>query len=87
MRRATQKIEEKITILLMSSFYLFQEHGHQSEVLRVVSVPIISNAVCHNFFPNFVINENNICAGLRQGGKDACQVNNLLKPNLFDLLS
>lgn len=41
--------------------------------LKKVDVPTMTNSNCRYFLGNAVHNSN-ICAGLRQGGKDACQV-------------
>lgn len=44
-------------------------------MLRVVTVPIVSNEKCKKIYHEFIVNERNICAGVREGGKDSCQVN------------
>eukprot|EP00457_Paulinella_chromatophora_P004900 gb/GEZN01004913.1/.p1 GENE.gb/GEZN01004913.1/~~gb/GEZN01004913.1/.p1 ORF type:complete len:552 (+),score=58.58 gb/GEZN01004913.1/:16-1671(+) len=42
--------------------------------LRVVSLPIVSQQECnHAYNPAYVIADSQICAGLKQGGKDSCQ--------------
>lgn len=43
-----------------------------SEVLRQVTMPIVSNSVCNTALSGG-ITANMVCAGLAQGGKDACQ--------------
>lgn len=57
-----------------------QNSGENNDVLRDAEVPILSNNQCNNwlqqsqreFDTNFITKEN-ICAGLREGGKDSCQ--------------
>lgn len=51
---------------------LTRENGSPSDVLREVSVPVISNAACEAA-PSYDITGNMICAGLQNGGKDSCQ--------------
>lgn len=52
--------------------------GKESTVQRQVDLPVWNNNDCDRtyFQP---INEDFICAGLKEGGKDACQVNLNLK--------
>ena len=59
----------KVTVV---GWGLTRENGSQSDVLRQVEVPVISNAQCESF-PNYDITANMICAGLPAGGKDSCQ--------------
>lgn len=44
------------------------------EALMEVEVPIIGNRQCNCDYGVGVIKDNMICAGLRTGGKDSCQV-------------
>jgi len=46
--------------------------GSQPEIAREVTVPIRTQAECQAAYGNSV-NQNMICAGLTQGGKDSCQ--------------
>jgi secreted trypsin-like serine protease len=49
------------------------ESGGSSDVLRQVSIPVISNTKCKTF-PNYAdVTNNMICAAHSQGGKDSCQ--------------
>lgn len=41
--------------------------------LQEVSLPIVSNSRCNRLY-NGEITNNMICAGLEEGGKDACHV-------------
>ncbi|MBX2997332.1 MAG: trypsin-like serine protease [Caldilineaceae bacterium] len=45
--------------------------GSYSDVLRQVSLPIVSNQTCNSSYGGS-ITENMLCAGYSQGGKDAC---------------
>ena len=40
--------------------------------LREVSVPVITNQSCWNTYPKLENDLSMFCAGLEQGGKDAC---------------
>lgn len=46
--------------------------GTYSDTLRFVELPIVSNATCEEAFPGG-IRETMICAGYKEGGKDACE--------------
>lgn len=52
--------------------------GYQSDILQKVDVPILDNRDCQEWFrkgeKNVVIVDTCMCAGLEEGGKDACQV-------------
>ncbi|XP_068624021.1 trypsin-1-like [Battus philenor] len=50
-----------------------EEGGSVSNVLREVTVPVISNMECRNTNYKDRITENMLCAGTEEGGKDACQ--------------
>ncbi|CAG0884430.1 unnamed protein product [Cyprideis torosa] len=50
------------------------ESGNPATVLQKVTLPIISNSECSGFLSKyFSIGEGQICAGFKEGGKDACQ--------------
>lgn len=49
------------------------ESGSTSSVLREVSVPVISNAQCRTYQSYAKVTDNQICAGMPQGGRDSCQ--------------
>ncbi|WP_051085277.1 serine protease [Hahella ganghwensis] len=49
-----------------------QEGGSGSDTLQKVDVPVVSLEECRSAYGNSV-HENNICAGLQEGGKDSCQ--------------
>ncbi|XP_041376630.1 serine protease 30-like [Gigantopelta aegis] len=60
------------TVCLTSGWGLMKEgQGSAPDILQEVQVPIVSNAECSRSYSN--IDGNKICAGFRQGGKDACQ--------------
>lgn len=50
-----------------------KEGGTISEQLQMVEVPIVSNEKCGEYYDG-KIDETMVCAGLLEGGKDACQV-------------
>ena len=60
----------------MAGWGLTQENGQVSDILREVTVPIITNKECRQTRYKTMITDNMICAGnVQKGGKDACQVN------------
>ena len=49
--------------------------GMNSNVLKYVSVPLITNEKClhpYTNYPSNYITSNMVCAGLKEGGKDSC---------------
>jgi hypothetical protein len=51
---------------------LSEDSSEYPEELRHVNLPIVSNEICNESF-EFGINDNMLCAGYTEGGKDACQ--------------
>ena len=50
--------------------------GTNSNVLKYASVPLITNEDCiypHTLYHSSQITSNMVCAGFKEGGKDACQ--------------
>ena len=61
---------------LFFSFFTFKGNEVGSENLMHVAVPLLRNDVCiRNYvpYPWVRITSNMVCAGLKEGGKDACQ--------------
>ena len=58
-----------------SGFGTLEYGGDLADVLMQVQVPIVSNRLCNKNYQkyNLKIDQSMICAGKRQGGKDACQ--------------
>lgn len=52
-----------------------ENHWMTSPLLREVEMPVIDHKNCYNFYKNNKINikEDQICAGVPEGGKDSCQ--------------
>ena len=51
--------------------------GNASAVLREVQLPIVSQSQCKNdykLFGGITVDDTVLCAGYRDGGKDACMV-------------
>lgn len=65
-------------VLFMLKDYVcyLDENGNApgAQFLRKVDVPTMSNYQCQYFLGRNNVHTSNICAGLRAGGKDACQV-------------
>lgn len=65
-------------VLFMLKYYVcyLDENGNApgAQFLRKVDVPTMSNYQCQYFLGRNNVHTSNICAGLRAGGKDACQV-------------
>jgi len=49
------------------------EDGAPQRYLQKVDIPVISNDLCNYYLGRNLVTSTNICAGYRQGGKDACQ--------------
>ncbi|GFN89008.1 serine protease [Plakobranchus ocellatus] len=49
------------------------EDGNPQRYLQKVSMPVLRNDLCNYWMGRNVVTSNMICAGYRQGGKDACQ--------------
>ncbi|XP_037794734.1 transmembrane protease serine 9-like isoform X2 [Penaeus monodon] len=47
-------------------------YGANSDKLRMVELPLVPHEICSKTYSPYVT-ENMICAGLKEGGKDACQ--------------
>ncbi|KAK0161454.1 hypothetical protein PV327_009923 [Microctonus hyperodae] len=59
---------------IVTGWGALSESGPASNVLRSVTVPILSNAECRaTKYPSRRITDNMICAGFIEGGKDSCQ--------------
>ncbi|WP_394201589.1 trypsin-like serine protease [Marinagarivorans algicola] len=50
-----------------------QEGGSGPNILRQVSVPVVSEASCEASYGNVINNNTQICAGFPRGGRDSCQ--------------
>lgn len=55
------------------SGYGFTQTDDYNNTLQAVAVPIIDNDECNSYYSGHV-KDYMICAGLKEGGKDACQV-------------
>ncbi len=51
---------------------LTSENGGASDTLMEVQVPIVSDTICNQAYGGYVDTPQEICAGLAEGGKDAC---------------
>lgn len=59
----------------MTGWGAVQEHGDISVNLQEVTVPIMSNRDCRRSgYGATRITDNMLCAGIKEGGKDSCQV-------------
>jgi hypothetical protein len=70
-RSASGVAESAGTVLRVIGWGNTQENGKLSSQLRQVDVPVVSTALCKVAYPGLY--EGNLCAGLREGGKDSCQ--------------
>ena len=61
------KNKEKVTV---SGWGYTKYNGKMSNILRKLHIKIIGRNICSQWLP---ITENMICAGIKKGGKDACQ--------------
>ncbi|KAG8182624.1 hypothetical protein JTE90_009987 [Oedothorax gibbosus] len=55
----------------------FTGTGTKKSILQKVNVPVLSNGACLNMYfeagHSFPLEDNQMCAGYREGGKDSCQ--------------
>ncbi|XP_076010741.1 uncharacterized protein c1s.2 [Genypterus blacodes] len=56
---------------LVSGFGLLETRGPPSSNLKYVRVPLVSQETCNNAYGN-ALTDNMFCAGVPEGGKDAC---------------
>ncbi|AZZ95253.1 trypsin-like serine protease [Hahella sp. KA22] len=49
------------------------EGGNSPNALQKVDVPVVSLDECRSAYGSSNIHDHNVCAGLKQGGKDSCQ--------------
>ncbi|GAB3712490.1 serine protease [Amycolatopsis oliviviridis] len=52
---------------------LTSENGEQSDNLKKVSLPVVSDDGCKTAYPDGYVAEAHVCAGVEEGGKDTCQ--------------
>ncbi|XP_067407694.1 plasma kallikrein isoform X1 [Emydura macquarii macquarii] len=50
-----------------------KEQGQVEDTLQKAPVPLVSNEECKARYKEYGINDKTICAGYREGGKDACK--------------
>lgn len=50
-----------------------RENGQSSDTLKWVQMPVISNEECVQNYNSQRVTSRNLCAGLKEGGKDTCQ--------------
>ncbi|CAL8110306.1 unnamed protein product [Orchesella dallaii] len=59
--------------ILVSGWGTLSSGGSLPDVLQKVAIPVVDDATCQQNYPNELIAESMICAGLPEGGKDSCQ--------------
>jgi hypothetical protein len=70
-RNALLEVCQKLLHMVIA----FQEGGAGSTTLRQVTVQIVSDSSCNSAYSSFGgITARMICAGVPNGGRDACQV-------------
>ena len=66
--------------LYSPSLLMTTTSGRSADILQKVYLPVINNAVCTSWYQSqgkhVIISSKQFCAGFKEGGKDACQVNN-----------
>lgn len=66
----------------------FQEGGGYPSTLQMVLVPKVSPAMCDEAYsPAYTVTSTMLCAGVPEGGKDACQVSFVLQMKLSFIVS
>lgn len=71
--KSTSKLRPKLLATVLG-WGLIDVYGPYSEVLRVAEIPLIKNSVCMQQLNNSVITPRMLCAGYKEGGIDACQM-------------
>lgn len=61
-------------VAVVSGWGTLTEGGSSSSQLQVVDVPLVSLEECRAAYGASAITDRMVCAGLPEGGKDACQV-------------
>ncbi|KAJ8976747.1 hypothetical protein NQ317_004299, partial [Molorchus minor] len=62
------------TAAQVSGWGFVKENGAVSTTLQKVVIPILSQITCRNIYKAYTdLTDNMLCAGLLEGGKDACQ--------------
>jgi trypsin len=64
--------EKDLRVRVAGWGYTSESSGVTSSVLQQVDLPVVSNAVCSAAYGGARINENNLCAGFKAGGRDSC---------------
>ena len=64
---------------IVAGWGLTSDEGVQSNFLREVKVPVLTNAQCRSTAYKSMILETMLCAGYIEGGKDSCQVSQVLE--------
>jgi trypsin len=64
--------EKDLRVRVAGWGYTSESSGVTSSVLQQVDLPVVSNAVCSAAYGGTRINENNLCAGFKAGGRDSC---------------
>lgn len=63
---------------LLTPLFIFAENGSPVDILRKVTLPILDDQACLNAFRSTFYKPTNICAGVMEGGRDACGVRGLV---------
>lgn len=64
------------TMVDITGYGITQDKDYKN-TLQMVSIPIIDRKVCNETYYKGEIDEYMICAGLKKGGQDACQVSRI----------
>ncbi|XP_062991786.1 plasma kallikrein-like isoform X2 [Elgaria multicarinata webbii] len=68
-----EEINTRYTECWVTGWGYRRERGQVEDVLQKVKIPLITNVECQSLYPQYHITDKMICAGYREGGRDACK--------------
>ena len=60
--------------------------GEIQNILQKVNIPLVTNEECQKRYQDYKITQRMVCAGYKEGGKDACKVTHEIMKNTIGCL-